>query len=192
MTVDALIARMTQDASSRIAALRADADAQVAALADALAQASSRDLEHELATRQAARRVAFDVELALARRRAATQVLSAQHGFLDRVFARAEALAAGAGTDARYFESLPRCVATVAGHLGGRAARLRCRPDLAAHLQRLLASAPQFELVADDTLPAGFVATARDASCTIDCTLPALLSALRPRLEAALLARVPR
>ena len=176
----------------RIASVRADADAQVAALADAGAKASSRDLEHELASRQAARRSAFDVELAVARRRAATQVLNAQHGFLDRVFARAESLAADAGSDPRYLESLPRCVAAVAGHLGDRPASLRCRLELAPHLQRLFAERPQVELVADDTLPAGFIAATRDASCTIDCTLPALLSALRPRLEAGLLSRVPK
>jgi len=192
MTVDALIARMTQDAQARITAVRAGADTEVAALADALAQASSRDLEQELASRQAARRGAFDVELALARRRAATQVLNAQHALLDRVFARAEALAADAGADPRYLESLPRRVAAVAGYLGDRPASLRCRPELAPHLQRLLAGLPQFELVADDTLPAGFVAAARDVSCTIDCTLPAQLSALRPRLDAALLSRVPK
>jgi vacuolar-type H+-ATPase subunit E/Vma4 len=192
MTVDALIARMTQDAHSRIAALRADADAQVATLADALAQASSRDLEHELASRQAVRRAALDAELAAARRRAATRLLTAQHAFLDRVFASAAALAADSGTDPRYLEALPRRVAAVAGHLGDRPAALRCRSELAPHLQRLLAGRPQLELEVDDTLAAGFVAATRDASCTIDCTLPAQLASLRPRLEAALLARVPR
>ena len=60
------------------------------------------------------------------------------------------------------------------------------------HLQPLLAGIPHVEPMADDTLPAGFAVAVRDGSCTIDCTLGARLSALRPHLEAGLLSRVPR
>ena len=192
MALDALIARVTQDAKSRIAALRASADAELAALAEASASASSRDIERTLAERRAARQRAFDVERALAQRRAAEQVLKAQHAFLDRVFARAESLAAAAGSDPRYLDTLPRQVAAVLGYLGERQCALRCPPELAPHLRPLLADAPQVELVADAALPAGFVGAARDASCTIDCTLSVRLCAMRPRLEAGLLERVPR
>jgi len=191
MTVDALIARMTQDAQARIAAVRTAADAEVAALQQASATATSRDVETALEARRAERQGAFAVERALAQRRAAAAVLSAQHALLDRVFARAEALGAQAGADALFVQALPRLVAAVLPYLGGRPAVLRCRPDLLPHLQPLLAAAPQTEAIADASLPVGFVAATRDASCTIDCTLSARLAALRPRLEAALLARVP-
>lgn len=191
MSVDELIARMTQDAQTRIAAVRAGADAEVAALAQASAQASSRDREQMLAVRRAARRRVFEVERAGAQRSAAARVLTAQHAFLDRVFARALALAADACSDSRYLAALPRHIAAVVGFLGCQPATLRCGAQLAAHLLPLLADAPDVELVADDTLPAGFVVAARDGSCTIDCTLAARVWALRPRLDAALLARVP-
>jgi vacuolar-type H+-ATPase subunit E/Vma4 len=191
MTIDALIARMTQDARVRIADLRAQADTELTALAEASAQATSRDREQALAVRRAARQSAFDVERAAAQRHAAARVLTAQHAFLDRVFARAESLAVDSGSDARYLNALPRQLAVVMRYLGGRPATLHCRPALALHLQPLLAEMPQVAPMVDDTLPAGFTAALRDGSCTIDCTLSARLSALRPQLEAVLLSRVP-
>ena len=190
--MDALIARMTEDAQSRIAALHAAADRELAALAEASAQASSRDRAQALAARRAVRQGAFDVERAVALRHAAARVLTAQHAFLDRVFARAEALAVDGDSDTRYLEGLPRHLAAVVACLGDRPATLRCRPALAVHLRTLLVDRPQVEPTADDTLPAGFTAALRDGSCTIDCTLCARLSALRPRLEAGLLERVPQ
>ena len=189
--MDELIARMTQDAQARIAAVRASADSEVAALLEASLQASARDCEQALAARRAERRSVFEVERAEAQRRAAGRVLTAQHGFLDRVFARAESLAAAAGSDPRYLEALPRHVAAVAGFLGDQKATLRCRPELARHLLPLLADLPHVDLMTDDALPAGFTAALHDGSCTIDCTLRARLSALRPQLEAGLLSRVP-
>ena len=192
MTVDALIARLTQDAQARIAALRAAADAEVAALAEAGASASAREREQTLEAQRVARRGAFDVERAHAQWRAAARVLTAQHSFLDRIFARADVLAATADADPRYVEALPRHVAAIVRFLGGGPATLRCRPELAPRVRPWLADAPGIELVADAALPAGITAAARDGRCTIDCTLPARLAALRPRLEAQLLSRVPR
>jgi vacuolar-type H+-ATPase subunit E/Vma4 len=192
MSVDALIARMTLEAQTRIAAARVRADAEVAALAESGARASSRDLERELAAREAERSRAFAIERAETQRRAAAAVLNAQHAFLDRVFARAEALAAQAQADRRYLDTLPGEIAAVARYMGGRAARLRCRGDLAECLRRLLADAPQFELCFDDQVTAGFIALAGDGSCTIDATLGAQLRALRPQLEATLLAQAPK
>jgi vacuolar-type H+-ATPase subunit E/Vma4 len=194
MSVDALIARMTLEAQTRIAAARARSDAEVAALAESGARASSRDLEQELAARDDERSRAFAIERAETQRRAAAAVLNAQHAFLDRVFARAEALAAQAQAqaDRRYLDTLPGEIAAVARYMGGRAARLRCRGDLAECLRRLLADAPQFELCFDDQVAAGFIALAGDGSCTIDATLGAQLRALRPQLEATLLAQTPK
>jgi len=189
MSLDALIARITLEAQARIAAVRARADAEVAALAEAGTQAASRNVEQELARREAARQRAHAVERAAARRRAAASVLSAQHAFLDRVFARAASIAAEAGGDATYLEALPGQVAALQAHLGGRRATLRCRPDLAARLQPLLADMPQLDLVADDAVPAGFVAEASDGNCTIDGTLTGRLAALRPQLEPGLLSQ---
>jgi vacuolar-type H+-ATPase subunit E/Vma4 len=192
MSVDALIARMTQQAQARMAALRAGADAEVAALAEASAKASSRDIEQTLAARQAARDSAFAVEHAKAQRRAAADVLSAQHAFLDRVLARAQSLADTADADARYVESLPGQMAALAQYLGDRTATLHCRAALAARLRPLLADRPRFELVPDDTVPAGLIARTGDGSCAIDYTLATRLATLRPQLEARLLSQVPR
>lgn len=189
--MDALIARMTSDAKARIETLRTEADAAIAELVEAGVRASSRDNEQALAARRATREGAFDAERAVAQRQAAARVLTAQHAFLDRVFARAEALAADADSDARYLDALPRQLSAVLACLGGQPAELRCRPALAAQLQPLLADMPHVETLADAALPAGFSAALRDGSCTIDCTLSARLSALRPKLEAALLSRGP-
>jgi vacuolar-type H+-ATPase subunit E/Vma4 len=192
MSVDALIARMTLEAQTRIAAVRAAADAEASALAESSARATSRDLEQVLAARAAERGSAFAVERAKSQRQAAAAVLKAQLAFLDRVFARAESFAAHAQVDRRYLDALPSEIAAVTRYLGGRPARLRCRGDLAECLRPLLADAPQFELDVDNQVPAGFIAVAGDGSCTIDVTLVARLSALRPQLEAALLAQAPK
>jgi len=191
MAIDALIARMTRDAQEHIAALQAAADAEVVALAGASARAVSSALEKDMAAHRAARESAFAAERAVAQRRAAAAVLAAQHALLDRVFARAEALAAGSDADRRHLEALPRQVATVLRYLGGRPATLRCTPPLRPYLEPLLAQAPQVEVLADDAQPAGFTASTRDGSCSIDCSRSAQLAALRPQLEAALLAQVP-
>ena len=191
MAVEALIARMTRDAQARIAALRAAADAEVAAVADASARAASSALERDLASRRAVRDSAFAAERGTVQRRAAAAVLAAQHALLDRVFERAEALAGGCVADRRHLDALPRQVAAVLRYLGGRAATLRCAPPLRPYLEPLLAQAPQVEVLIDEARPAGFVADARDGTCTIDCAPSAQLAALRPRLEAALLAQVP-
>jgi vacuolar-type H+-ATPase subunit E/Vma4 len=192
MSVDALIARMTLEAQARIAAVRAGADADTLGLAEATARASARDLEQALAARQTVRQRAFAVERALAQRRAAASVLNAQHAFLDRVFARAESLAAEASVDARYLDALPGQIAALQAYLGGRPATLRCRPELAGRIQPLLVDMPQLELVVDETVAAGFIALAADGSCTIDGSLAARLSALRPQLEASLLAQASK
>jgi vacuolar-type H+-ATPase subunit E/Vma4 len=192
MTVDALIARLNADAQARIAAVRAGADAEISALAKASMKQSSRSVEQTLASRRTARQSAFAVERAATQRHAAASLLTAQHAFLDRVFARAESLAEAADTDSRHLDALPRQVAAVVVYLGDRPATLRCRVELEAHLRPLLGDAPQIELVADTGVPAGFIVSARDASCTIDCTLRARLAALRPKLEAGLLPRMPK
>jgi vacuolar-type H+-ATPase subunit E/Vma4 len=153
---------------------------------------SSREREQVLAARRAARRSAFEVERAGAQRRAAARVLTAQHALLDRVFARASALGADARSDARHLDALPQQIAAILGYLGGQPATLRCGPQLAAPLRALVADGRDVELVVDDALPAGFVVATLDGSCTIDCTLPVRLAALRPRLEAGLIARVQR
>lgn len=189
MAIDALIARMTQDAQARIAAVQAAADAELAALREAGSQAASRELEESLAARHAARQAAFQLERSQAQRAAATRLLNAQHALLDRVFARAAALAEAAGNDARYLETLPQRIAAVVAFLGDKPATIRCRRELAHELRRVLEPVPLVELVIDDALGAGFTAGTRDASCRIDATLAARLAELRPRLEAGLLAR---
>ena len=190
MSVDTLVARMAQDAQERIAALRAVADAEIAALDQARARAAATDQSHALAARRTERQTAFAVERAHAQQRTAARVLTAQHAFVERVFARAEALAAAA--DARYLEALPRTIDAVVGYLGGQGATLRCRPALQSALQHCVAGLDGVDVDLDPSLAVGFVATTRDGACTIDCTLPAMLAALRPRLAAELLARVPR
>jgi vacuolar-type H+-ATPase subunit E/Vma4 len=189
MGVDTLIARLEQDAQARIAALQAGADAEIAAIDRECAQGAAMDQSQVLAARRAERQAAFAVEHARARQQAAAQVLAAEYAFVDRVFARAQALAATAGV--RFVEALPRYIEALAGHLGGQAATLRCRPELAEALQRCAGDLGDVTIATDEAMPVGFVAATGDGRCTIDCTLPARLSALRPRLRAALLSRVP-
>ncbi len=192
MSLDALLARMTEDAQARIAAVRAAADGEIAALSAATEQALSRNRERTLDARRSARQRSFDIERAEAQHRAAVRLLTAQHALLDRVFARAQERCANACSDPRYRATLERQVPAVLHFLGDRPATLRCAPQIASSVRALLPEAANVQVSADDTLSSGFIAEAQDATCTIDCSLPARLAALRPQLEAGLLARVQR
>ena len=189
MGIDALIARLRQDAQARIAALQAAADAELALLARARADAARHRLEQALAEREAEGRRTGELERVDAQRQAAAGVLRARHALLDRVFERAEALAAASCTDPRYLASLPQQLRAVRDCLGDQPASVSCTPALAAALQPLLAALPRWILVPDAAMAPGFVVHAPDAACTIDVTLAARLAALRPRLEARLLAQ---
>lgn len=186
MAVEALIARMAVDAHARIAELQAMADAEVAAIERSRAQAALHDQSAVMTERQAVRDQRHAEERALAQREAAAQRLAAQHALVERAFTRALALAAA---EQRVIASLPALVQELARHLDGQRATLRCRPAIAPALQRAAQGLVKATLSTDSSLPPGFIATTQDGRCTIDATLPAQLAALRPLLQAGLLAR---
>ncbi len=185
MTPDALVARMTEDARSRIAGLQAQADAEIAALERARADAAALDQSKWLAARHSERQRAFAIEHAQARRAAAQRVLAAQYALIDRVFAHAAALATQA--EDCVIDALPRLVQAVGRHIGNEGVTLRCRSAFAAALRGCAAALGAVEIVADETIAPGFVAATCDGRCTIDCTLPARLAALRPVVQSTLL-----
>ncbi len=187
---DALVARMTSDAQTRVAALRAQADAEIAARERARAEAAARDESRQRAVQRTERERRFAVEHMRARRAAAQRVLSAQHALVERVLARA--LVAADTTEDRLVAALPAWIDALARHLGGEAVTLRCQPALAVALEACAAALGEVEVVVDDRVSPGFVAVTREDRCTIDCTLAARLAALRPQLQAALLARALR
>jgi vacuolar-type H+-ATPase subunit E/Vma4 len=189
MSLEALLARLERDAEARVAQIRAEGEARARACVEAASRRSSQRIDEALAERRAKRRTRLERELAATRKTLRAERLRAQHDFLDRVFARAAALAEGSADDPRYLAALPRHLEEALAYLGARAGELRCAPRLAPRLRELLAAHPQVELAVDAALALGIEARARDGALRVDNTLAARLRRARARLEAELLAR---
>lgn len=190
MTAEALIGRLTADARSRIAALRADADAEIDAMARSRDRAAADDQARRLAERRAARQAAFAVERSRARLQAMARTLAAEHAFVDRVFAQAERLATA--ESGRHADAAVARLHAALSHLGNAPATLRSAPALADALRAAGGARADLRVVTDPALDGGFVLATEDGRCTIDCTPSALLAALRPQGTPALLALLAR
>jgi vacuolar-type H+-ATPase subunit E/Vma4 len=189
MSLEALLARLERDAEARVAQIRAEGEARARACVEAASRRDSQRIDEALAERRAKRRARLERELAATRKALRAERLRAQHEFLDRVFARAAALAEESADDPRYLAALPRHLEEALAYLGTRAGELRCAPRLAPRLRELLAAHPQAVLAVDATLALGIEARARDGALRVDNTLAARLRRARARLEAELLAR---
>jgi vacuolar-type H+-ATPase subunit E/Vma4 len=190
--IEELIGRLERDAQARIAAVEAGAKREVDAIGAAAEKASSRAAGESLASRRAQRRSRLDREVAEARTLALADRLKAEHALLDRVMTRAETLLGEMDLDGAYLAALPARLTDALGFLGGRAARVRCRPALAAAVRSALAGRGDVTIEEVPALPAGFSVVASDGSVEVDDTLPARLSRLRRRLSIELLAEVGR
>jgi hypothetical protein len=94
--------------------------------------------------------------------------------------------------DGTYLAALPERLNGALGFLGGRTARVRCRPALAAAVRSALAGRGGVTVEELPTSPPGFSVVANDGSVEVDDTLPARLDRLRRRLLIELLPEVDR
>lgn len=190
MGLDDLIARLERDADARVAAIRARAQAEAEAIASAAGSASAKHRDETLAARRAERGARLGRELAAARQRAKSELLSRRHETLERIFARASELLAEAERDERYLAAVPQHLEEALRHVEGVPAEVRCRPSVARRLEPVLAGRAQLELVEDPGAPLGVVVRAKDGTVEVDNTLGARLQNVRQELGAELMRRV--
>ena len=186
MALSDLISRLEQEAKSQVRAIEQQADAEVQAIEvateRAIADMTTRHLEHARAERQTVDHRA----LALARQQARARELDARHAQITRILDRARAILSEVASSASYGNALPAHADEALSFLDGLRPRVRCPSAFAPLLQATIARHDGAELVIDDAVGPGVVAEAADGSLTVDHTLAARLTRAEPRLAIAL------
>ena len=182
MALSDLISRLEQEAKSQVQAIERQVDAEVHAIEvatdHAIAEMTTRYLEHERAERQA-----LDQRtLATARQQARARQLEARHAQITRILERARALLSEAAASASYGNALPAHAHEALSFLEGLRPRVRCASAFAPLLRATIARHDDAELIIDDSVGPGVVAEAADGSLTVDNTLAARLARAEPRL----------
>jgi vacuolar-type H+-ATPase subunit E/Vma4 len=181
MALSDLIARLEQEAQSRVEAIERDAREQVraieAATEQSIAEITVRHLEREHAERQ----VVQERDLGIARRNARTRELEARRTQIARILNRARALVPEMAATTAYVDALPSHLAEALPFLAGLQPRVRCHAAYADTLQPTIERCDA-ELVIDETVGPGVVVEARDGSVIIDNTLATRLTRSETRL----------
>jgi vacuolar-type H+-ATPase subunit E/Vma4 len=189
VTIDALLSLVGRQADAEVSALLAAAEARAhAILAAAEAQVATRR-ERELARLAGERRHAMACATAAAERGHREAWLRERDRVLDRVFAEAEQALAVARLE-RYEQSLGPAVDDTLRYLERLPSVLRCRPEAAPVVERLVAGRADVTVEASAEATAGVLGEAADGSVIVDNTLTAWLARRRPELAASLAARL--
>jgi vacuolar-type H+-ATPase subunit E/Vma4 len=190
MALPDLIARLEQEAHSRVEAIRRQADAEVRAIEEeaerAVADAMSRHLEHEHAARHAVR----ERELAETRRSVRARELEAQHALLARIAERARSLLPEAAASSAYGAALPKHLDEALSFLHGLRPRVRCQSAFVPVLAPAIGHRDGATLDVDETIGPGVIAEAGDGSAIVDNTLAARLARVEAELALELARRL--
>jgi vacuolar-type H+-ATPase subunit E/Vma4 len=181
MALSDLIARLEQEAQSRVEAVQRDADAEVRAIeAEAerrVQEITARELEHGRATR----RVGLERERALAQREARARELEALHSQIRRILTRARVLVPEVADSARYVAALPSHLEQALLFVEGLHPRVRCQAACAAVLSPMVARyGAQLEI--DESVAPGVLVDVGDGSVLVDNTLAGRLTRGESRL----------
>lgn len=186
--MDALLARLERDAEAEIARVLADARARAAAItAEAEARVAGRR-QAALARREAEYRAAMERALGTARHAARQRALAAREALLERCFAEVRAALPGAAATVAYRGALAENVRRALAFTGDRPAAIRCAPDLAPALRRLIKTNGRLRIESDREIAAGFRVATADGTLEVDETLGARVARRRPQLALQALA----
>jgi vacuolar-type H+-ATPase subunit E/Vma4 len=185
-----LIARLEQDASSQVEALRRRAEDDVRAIEAAAERALAEARAAHVGRRRAERQGDFRQQLAEARRVARRRELEARHALMARVIDRARAMLPEAARSEPYRLSLAAHLDEALSYLEGLPCRVRCPASCEPVLRPLVARHEGVSLEVDDTVGPGLVAEALDGSVVVDNTLAARLARRQAQLAVDLLREV--
>jgi vacuolar-type H+-ATPase subunit E/Vma4 len=181
MALADLIARLEQEAQSRVEAIQHDADAEVGAIETEAEQKVQALTAHELAHGRVARQVGMERERASARRRARARELETLHHQIRRILTRARALVPEVAASPRYAAALPLHLEQALLFVEGLHPRVRCQAACAAVLAPMVARCGA-ELVIDESVGPGVFVEAGDGSVLVDQTLVSRLTRDERRL----------
>jgi len=189
VSIDALLTLVGRQADAEAEALLTAAGGRARAIAAAADAELAVRRARELSRLETASRQAIACATAAAERAHRESWLRERDRVLAQVFDGARGILA-ATPPARYERSLAPAVEAALRYLEGVPAVLRCRPEVAAQLERLVAQRPGVKVVVDASAAAGVLAEASDGSVVIDNTLDARLARSRRRLAIVLAARL--
>jgi vacuolar-type H+-ATPase subunit E/Vma4 len=186
--IDALLATLERETEAEVARLLEDGRTRAAAAANESEARIAARKRQALELREAAGRAALEQALAKARHRARAQILAARGALLERVFAAVRELLPDVVTTAAYRDRLPAELERTLEFVGDEPVVLRCMPQLAPTLTRLVRSNGRLRIEPDATIAAGYRVVTAGGTLEVDATLEASLERLRPRLALAALA----
>jgi vacuolar-type H+-ATPase subunit E/Vma4 len=187
MGLDDLIARLEQDADAQVIAIARDADDQIAAITAATEQALSARAREALAAARHERQQQYTRALADYRRQLRASELTERHTVIERVFVRANALAAREQTLDEWSPVWPAVAVEALSYAGSIPCRLRAGRSVAALLREARVADGRADIVEDPQVGPGFVVEAIDGTVRIDVTIDALLAQRREHLAIGLL-----
>jgi vacuolar-type H+-ATPase subunit E/Vma4 len=181
MALSDLIARLEQEAQSRVEAIQRDADAEIRAVeADAeqrVQEITARELEHG----RAERHVELERERGFARRQARARELEAFHSQIRRILNRARALVPEVAASPFYVAALPSHLEQALLFVEGLHPRVRCQAACAVVLAPIAARCGvQMEI--DESVGPGVFVEGGDGSVVVNNTLTARLARGESRL----------
>jgi vacuolar-type H+-ATPase subunit E/Vma4 len=189
VSIDPLLALLTREAEAEAESVLAAARRQASEIdGNAQAVADQRRIEARTRQRETRRRQVGRETAAIDRRHRETMYRE-RADLLSRIFARAEHTLATASLD-RYSAMLDQLVASALEFLGDTDAILRCRPDVTARLETLVAGRNRVTVVPCPDAAAGVLAEATDGHVVIDNTLPGLLRRRTPQLAVELASKL--
>jgi vacuolar-type H+-ATPase subunit E/Vma4 len=189
VSIDALLSLVGRQADAEASALLAAAEARARTIiAAAEAQVATRR-ERELERLAGERRHAMACATASAARGHQAAWLRERDRVLDRVFAEAGQALSVTPLE-RYERRLGPAVDDTLRYLERLPSVLRCRPEVAPLVERLVAGRGDVTVEASPEAGAGILGEAADGSVLVDNTLTAWLARRRPELAAALAARL--
>jgi V/A-type H+-transporting ATPase subunit E len=181
MALSDLIARLDQEAHSRVEAIEQAAAADVRAIEiDAerkVQEITARELEHGRAERQVAR----ERELAFARRQARAGELGVLHRQIRGILTRARSLVPEVAASAPFIAALPAHLEQALLFVEGLHPRVRCQAGCGVALAPIAARCGA-QLEVDERAGPGVIVEASDGSVRVDNTLTARLARAERRL----------
>jgi vacuolar-type H+-ATPase subunit E/Vma4 len=182
MPLDDLVAAIEKNAEAQAAAELEEARAESARVtAAAEAEAAVRRTEY-LAQKERECWAEVQVVLVAARREASRAVLTAQARLLDQIFAAAAGRLSAAMKTKAFRIALPAHVREALAYIDGLSVVIRCPSAIADAVLAATAGGDNVRVEVDDGSPPGVVVSSTDGSVSIDNTLPARITRLRPDL----------
>jgi vacuolar-type H+-ATPase subunit E/Vma4 len=181
MALSDLIARLDQEAQSRVEAIQRNADAEVRAIEAAAEQRVQEITARALERGRAERHVGLERERAIARRRARARELEALHRQIRRILTRARALVPEVAASAPFIAALPAHLEQALLFVEGLQPRVRCQAACAAVLAPIVARCGA-QLEIDESVGPGVWVEASDGSVRVDNTLATRLARGESRL----------